>query len=200
MKSTILALLCLISFTTFAAEPIWKLEKDKDGIKVWTRKQANSNLKEYKGIMVIPTSIDKLVTFFKNYKLFEKWMYKADEGSVKLIKKVSDNDYYIRMTLSAPLIKSRESITHYVINAPDAKGIVYVNLETFPDMIPLNDSYVRVPKMKGYWKFVPLENGKIEITHQAPIVAGGSLPDAMANLGAVDAPFGMLSNLKMLIK
>jgi len=201
MKPVFMSLLfIIISYTSFSAEPVWKLEKDKDGIKVWTRKQISSNLKEYKAIATIQTSVDKLVSFLKNYKMFDKWMYKADEGSVKLVKKVNDNDFYIRMTLSAPLIKSRESITHFIFNTPDTKGAVIITLETTPDLLPLNPDYVRVPKMKGFWKLTPLENGKVEIYHQAPIVAGGSLPDAMANLGAVDAPFGMLSNLKSMLK
>lgn len=200
MKSILFAFLCLTMSYSTLAEENWKLEKDKDGIKIWNRKLPNSGLKEYKGITVIQTTVDKLVAFFKNFKMYEKWMYKMDAGSGKLLKKVSDNEFYYRITMSAPLIKSRESITHFTINPPDAKGAVLINLETAPDLIPLNDNYVRVPKMKGYWKFVPLDNGKVEVTHQAPIVAGGSIPDAFANLGAIDAPFAMLSNLKLYLR
>ena len=201
MKSVLLSLLCIsISYSVFSSEAAWKLEKDKDGIKIWNRRQVNSNLKEYKGVVVVQSSIEKLITFFRNYKMYEKWMYKVDEGSAKLIKKVSDDEFYVRVTMSAPLIKSRESVTHFTINKPDAKGVVMVNLETTPDLIPLNRDFVRIPKMKGYWKFVPLENGKVEITHQAPIIAGGYIPDAMANLGAVDAPFSMLSDLRLNLK
>lgn len=200
MKNIILAIFCIsISFTSFA-QSNWKLEKDKDGIKVWTRKQANSNLKEYKGAVVLNVSMDRLITFFKNFNSYEKWMYKADEGSFKLLKKIDDNEFYIRLTMSAPLIKTRESVTHFKINPQDSKGNVYINLETTPDFIPKNDNYVRIPKMSGYWKFVQLGNGNIEVTHQATVAAGGSLPDVMANLGAVDAPFGMLSSIKSMLK
>ena len=66
--------------------------------------------------------------------------------------------------------------------------------------IPKNNNYVRIPKMSGYWKLSPLEDGTIELTHQATVTAGGSLPDIMANLGAVDAPFGMLSSIRSLLK
>ncbi len=201
MKKIILIFLySFLSYSTVFAQGNWKLEKDKDGIKVWTRKQANSNLKEYKGVMVIPADMDNLITFFKNYKLFEKWMYKTDAGSAKLVKKTNDLDFVIRLTMSAPLVKSRESVTHFLINAPDAKGMVMINLNTVPDLLPPNNDYVRIPKMSGYWKLTPVDDAKIEITHQAPVVAGGSLPDVMANLGAVDAPYSMLANLRKLFK
>ena len=199
---TIFLTILFIGFSSSAvfAEDSWKLEKDRDGIKIWTRKMPNSNLKEYKGSMIIQSNADKVITFFRNYKLFEKWMYKADQGSFKLLKINNDNDFVIRLTMSAPFIKTRESITHFTINPPDTKGAVLINLETVPDFIPLNDNYVRIPKMKGYWKFIPLDKGKIEITHQAQVIAGGTIPDALANLGAVDAPFTMLSNVKEMIR
>ncbi|MDB5227698.1 MAG: hypothetical protein JWN78_1891 [Bacteroidota bacterium] len=202
MKKIILAALCIVCvfYIQAAAESNWKLEKDKDGIKVWTRKPANATLKEYKATTIIETTTSKLISFFKNYTLFDKWMYKVDEGSVKLVKKNDDNDYYILMTMSAPFIKSRESITHFVFNKPDPKGIIVVNLDAAPDLLPLNDKYIRIPRMKAYWKFVPLPNGKVEVTHQALSSTGGSLPEAIANLGIVDAPYSMLEKLKELIK
>lgn len=200
MKNIILAFFCISISVTAFSQTNWKLEKDKNGIKVWTRKQANSNLKEYKGEAILNVSMDKLISFFKNYKNYEKWMYKADEGSFRLLKKVDDDEFYIRLTMSAPFIKTRESVTHFKINPQDSKGNVLISLETAPDFIPKNDNYIRIPKMSGYWKFSPLGNGTIEITHQATVAAGGSLPDVMANLGAVDAPYGMLSSIKSMLK
>lgn len=201
MRKIIFTLLCIsLSYSATYAQGNWKLEKEKDGIKVWTRKQANSNLKEYKGVMIIPSNMDKLISFFRNYRLFEKWMYKSDVGSFKLLKKITDNEFVIRLTMSAPFIKTRESITHFTINQADNKGEVLINLVTVPDFIPLDNNYVRIPKMSGYWKLIPLENGKIEITNVASVNAGGSIPDGLTNLSAVDAPFSMLQKIKGYVK
>jgi len=198
-KISIFLVICL-SYINLSAQTNWKLEKDKNGIKVWTRKQVNSNLKEYKANLVLNTSIDKLISFFRNYKLYENWMYKTDVGSLKLLKKYSDDEFVIRLTMSAPFIKTRESITHFTINQPDNKGVVLIDLVTVPDFIPVNEKYVRIPKMNGYWKLVPIEGGKIEITHVASVNAGGNIPNGFVNLSAVDAPFSMLQKLKELIK
>ena len=71
MKNKIAVLLVIcISYFNISAQTNWKLEKDKDGIKIWNRKLPNSGLKEYKGITVIQTTVDKLVSFFKNFKIF----------------------------------------------------------------------------------------------------------------------------------
>lgn len=183
-----------------SAQENWKLEKNKDGIKVWTRKPENSNLKEFKATTTIATTVDKLVVFFKNYKLFEKWMYKIEPGSVKLIKKTNDNDYYLQLIMSAPLIKSRESLMRVQVNAPDENGTVFINLDATPTLLPSNDNYVRIQKMKAYWKFTPLANGKVEVTHQALSSVGGNIPETFVNLAIADAPFSMLTKLKEMVK
>ncbi len=201
MHRFILLFISIISLahTSSFAEEAWSLEKDKDGIKVWTRKTPNSSLKEYKAVTVVQSSMDKILSTIKNYKTYEKWMYKVDAGSVKLVKKTSDNDFIVRMTISAPFIKSRESVTHYVVSAPDAKGVVTISMNAEPNALPANSDYVRISKMNGYFKLVPQPNGKIEITHQAASSPGGSIPDSMANLGVVDAPFTILTKLKSII-
>ncbi|MBK9328577.1 MAG: hypothetical protein IPM95_04515 [Sphingobacteriales bacterium] len=183
-----------------SAEESWKLEKDKDGIKVWTRKTPNSQLKEYKVSTVINTTPEKLITFFKNVPQYDKWMFKAVPGSSKILKKINDNDFYTYLIISAPLIKSRESISHMIFKEPDSKGNIMINFEAAPNLIPLNQNYVRIPMMKAYFKIDPLENGKVQLTHQAFSSAGGTLPEFLVNMGAVDAPFYMFTRIKEIIQ
>jgi hypothetical protein len=201
MKSTLLTLVSLLSFfySIASAEESWKLEKNKDGIKVWTRKTPNSALKEYKVSTVLNTTPEKLVSFFKNVKDFDKWNFKAEEGSTKIIKKVSDNDFYTYMVIAAPLIKKREAISHMVFKEPDANGVILINFEGAPNVIPPNQNYIRIPSMKAYFKIVPLGNGKVELIHQAISSPGGTIPDVLVNMGAVDAPFYMFSKIKELL-
>ena len=117
MKKSILSilLLFLLIVPVFSQEK-WKLEKDKDGIKVWTRKVENTKLKESKVSAVINAPIEKVVDFLRDYKNYEKISYKVDDGSVRLLKKVSNNEFYVYITASAPLIKRRDLITHFNIN------------------------------------------------------------------------------------
>ncbi len=201
MKTTtfILFYLFLYPHISFAESP-WVLEKEKNGIKVWTRKPDNATLKEYKAITTMQISVDKLVAFFRDYKNYDQWMYKVEPGSVKLIKRNNENDFFIRMVVSAPLIKGRESITRFIFNKPDSKGAVLITLDAAPDLLPLNDLYVRIPKMKAYWKFTPLANGTTEITQQALSSIGGNFPESIANLGIVDAPYTMMIRLKEFLK
>lgn len=183
-----------------SAEESWKLEKDKNGIKVWTRKTPNSQLKEFLVSTTLNTTTDKLISFLKNVPQYDKWMFKVQPGSSKILKKVTDDDFYTYLIIDAPLIKSRESISHMVFKEPDAKGNVIISFDGAPNIIPLNDNYVRIPVIKAYFKIAPLENGKVQLTHQAFSSPGGTIPDFLVNMGAVEAPFYMFTKLKEMVQ
>ncbi len=183
-----------------SAEESWKLEKDKNGIKVWTRKTPNSQLKEFLVSTTLNTTPERMVSFLKNVPQYDQWMFKVQPGSSKILKKVSDDDFYTYLIIDAPLIKSREAISHMVFKEPDAKGNIIISFEGAPNLIPLNDNYVRIPVIKAYFKIDPLENGKVQLTHQAFSSPGGIIPDFLVNMGAVEAPFYMFSKIKEMIQ
>ena len=178
----------------------WKQEKNEKGITIYTRKMADSKLKEYKGTVIMTTTVSKLLGIFKDITKHDKFIYKAKSGSVKMTKKISDNDFYTYMIISVPLVSDRDVVTHYKIGTPDAKGAVTIELEGAADLVPKVDGLVRVPKMKGYWKFEPIDGGKVKVTHQAYSSPGGNVPESMANTSAVEAPFTMLEKLMTLAK
>jgi len=198
MKYFLLGLVIMSIAGNSYAQNDWTLEKDKNGIKVWTKKRANSKLKEYKGSITINTTVDKLVSIFKNVKMHDKFMYKAQPESVKVVKKVNEGDFYTYMIINAPLVKDRDVVAHYKFNEDKKTGTVTIDVEATPALIPESSEYVRVPEMKGYWKFIPKSNNTVEVIHQAYSLTGGSIPDGLANSAAVDTPYTMLSKLKLL--
>jgi hypothetical protein len=119
----------ITGLNSLRAEEQWRLEKDKNGIKIWTRKTPNSNLKEYKAISTFNVSSDKITGLFRKVSSYEKWSYKVEPGSVKIIKKISDNDFYLYNVIAAPLIKKRDVISHVRINSPDANGVILINMD-----------------------------------------------------------------------
>lgn len=198
MRYFLLGLAMISIIGSSYAQNDWILEKDKNGVKVWTKKRQNSKLKEYKGDITINTTVDKLVSIFKNVKLHDKFMYKAQPGSVKVIKKVSDVDFYTYMIVNAPIVKDRDVVAHYKFSEDKSTGVVTIDVEAAPNLIPEDSKYVRVPEMKGYWKFIPKGNNTVEVIHQAYSLTGGNIPDGLANSAAVDTPFSMLTELKKL--
>mgnify|MGYP002718257558 CR=1 FL=1 len=67
-----------------------------------------------------------------------------------------------------------------------------------PQYLPKEDGYTRVASLKGFWKFVPQGDGKVEVTYQVHTEPGGSVPSWLANSFVVEAPFNTLSGLRAL--
>jgi len=182
------------------AQEKWEMVKEKDGITIYNRKMEGSKLKEFKGTVKIKGSVGQVLNYLTNYKLHDKFIYKAKAGSVKMVKQVSDSDFYTYMIIATPWPASnRDVVTHYVVNKPDKNGVVLIDVSGVPDLVPEVKDVVRVPKMKGYWKLTPVADGYVEVTHQAYSSPGGNVPDGMANSASVDAPFYMLESLRKLI-
>ena len=195
-----IAILTIITvvFAAFAAGE-WSLEKDKNGIKIYTRRSESSKLKEFKGIMTIKGSPDQVAAILKDVSQHDKIMFKCRAGTAKVIKKVSDNEFYTYMEIDSPWPASdRDVITLYKFSK-GADGIINCQIKAFPEMMPEKKGFVRVPKTEGYWKMEPLTGGMVRVTNQALSEPGGSVPDGLANSAAVDAPYYMLNAIKGLL-
>lgn len=197
-KVMLLLGLVLFQISGFAQDP-WKLEKDKNGIKVWTRKTEKSNLKEFRAVSIINSNVDKVVNLFRKTQSYEKWTYKIEPGSTKCLKKVSDNEFYLYEIFAAPLIKKRDIINHIKINNPDASGVITINMDATPDFLSEKEDFVRIRKMKAFFIITPLGKDKVQVEHQAYSSPGGNIPDFMTNMGAIDAPYYLFEQLKAMV-
>jgi len=197
MKKYIFLLVSIFSTSLFATEPSWKLEKDKEDIKIFNRAIEGSKLKEYKGETTVNASVSQLVALFKDISKHDRLFYKCKKGSVRMQKKVNDNEFYTYMVIDVPWpATDRDIITKYNIKKAESNGTVTIEVSAEKNMIPEVSGLVRVPSMKGYWKFIPLTNGQTKVIHQAYSSPGGNVPEALANNASVEAPFTMLKALK----
>ncbi len=203
MKNFFLAFFSIITLHlsyASAQQDNWKLELNKNDVKIWTRKLENSNLKECKMLATMNTSVDKLLGIFTNHKLYEKFMYKTKPGSVKLVKKVSEDDFYVYMVATAPLVKDRDIVIHFTIDRNQPNGSIVMNMDANSwNLVEKQESCVRITKMKGMYKFTPTKDGKVEIFHQSYSYPGGGIPESLANFVVTDAPYSLVQKIRDLL-
>lgn len=196
----VIPVLFLTSFHSMAGEE-WSLSKDKEGIKVYTRKYQDYSYKEYKGIAIINGEVNDLVNILKDVSTYDQWSFKCVPNSAKLLKKdESSGVYHVYMEIKAPLVSNRDVVTVYKFHPPASDGSVTVEFWGDADYIPKKSGKVRVPELKGYWKIVPQSDGKIKVVHQAFTHPGGSPPASFVNGSTVEAPFSMLKILRNIIE
>ena len=177
----------------------WKLEKNQNNIKVYTRKTEDSKIKEFKAITTINTSVSTLINVLNDVEAYPEWI--QDVKYTKTLKQITSNERYDYYEISVPWpLDNRDIIVHYKIEQDAQTNIVKAKITGKPDYIPKKSGVVRIEKAKGIWQFTPKENGKVQILYQFLGDPAGNIPAWIINLFIVDGPYKTLTNLKEFVK
>lgn len=172
----------------------WKLERDKSGVKIYTRYISGWDLKQFKGIVNIRTNIKTVEKTLRNDVGRNRWMYNTYDS--KDIKKVSDNEIYGYSRVDAPWpVYDRDNVTKYTYKKI-SETEMYVYLKNVSGIVPEKSGLVRINRMEGYWHFKETSPGNVQVTQLAVAEAGGSIPAWLANSSIIDSPYNTLLNLK----
>lgn len=175
----------------------WELSKEREGVKVYTRKSENFTIKEFKAIGTYNGTLSSLVSALQDEGSFCKWF--PDCKEFRILKKLQAHERLQYVVIKAPFpVSNRDSIQRTKLIQDPSTKVVTIQIDAKPDEIPKVDGVVRVPHSKGFWKFTPLEKGKVEVVFQLQSDPGGSLPDWIANLFVTENPLKSLINLMKL--
>jgi len=181
------------------AEEAWRLDKDANGIKVYTRNIANSQLREFKGEVELATKSERVISVLKDATSFKKWM---PDVVVSTLLSLSKNEqlHYLENATPWP-VSNRDGVYQFTYSHADDAGVeaTIVRVKAVPDYKPEREGKVRIPKSDGFWKIVPKGNG-VTVTWQIHADPGGAIPNWLANATVVDTPFKMLKNLRSYIQ
>lgn len=192
-----LIFLCL-NEQSFAQD--WTLAKDKDGVKVYTRKIAGWGIKEYKVVTQIKASFSTVVNGVKDVPGRYKWI--ADILEVREVERTSNDAICIYTKVDAPWpVSDRDNVTLFSFSYPDSKTArVDMKLYKTHAKAPVYDGVVRVERLAGYWLITDKGNGYVELMQQCVADPGGSLPDWLVNTAVVDNPYNSMYNFKKYIE
>ncbi|CAA6808631.1 MAG: Lipid-binding START domain-containing protein [uncultured Aureispira sp.] len=178
----------------------WDLAKDKNGVKVYTRKVDGWGIKEYKVTMNIKTSPSKIIAALKDVPGRYKWAYNSIE--IREIERPNREEVAIYNKVDAPWpVADRDNITRFKFSYPSAT-LTRVDMTVIKShaKAPVYEGIVRIERLKGHWLIRDKGNGWTEITQQCVAEPGGSLPDWLANSAVVDNPYNSMYNLKQYIE
>jgi len=181
------------------AQSDWKVALEKDAVRVWTREASDSKFKEYKGEILVKSTLSCLVATLDDVDNQKNWLYDCDESKrLKTISKTEGINYFVQ---TAPWpVTYRDIVIQYKLTQDEKTKVVVIEMTGKKDYIPEKEDYVRVPTFKGRWEFTPISKGIIKVVYQAHSETGGSVPAAIANAACVDIPFNTLKNFKLEIE
>ncbi len=149
----------------------WKLVKNSNDIKIYSRTYLQTQFKEYQAVMVIKTTPTKLLALIRDDKIAKDWISRMKE--LKTVKVISQHEWFTYAEISLPFpFQNRDLISHNLVTVNEE--IIKIDLLSVPNFLPKTTDRVRMQNSKGFWQFKQLANDEVEVMYQffaEPVVA-----------------------------
>ena len=187
----------LIISTSFDADDTakWKLEKNKNGIKIYSNVPVGESLKQIKVYTTVHSSLSSIVTLLIDVPNYPQWIYNCSESNC--LKKINKKEmiYYSVAHVPWPL-DNRDLVLKNEISQDEKTKIVYSVSTPLENIIPKKKGLVRVENMYGKWTVTPLKDGNVFIEYFLKLDVGGNVPDWIVNLFIEDGPYQSILHFK----
>ncbi|EOQ89372.1 hypothetical protein LEP1GSC202_0963 [Leptospira yanagawae serovar Saopaulo str. Sao Paulo = ATCC 700523] len=187
------------AFPLFSEATEWSESKRKKGIQILTRPVAGSNIEEFLGKTEVDASISQIIALLVDPQSCKNLYHQCKELTV-LSGTDKKSSVYLRNGAPWP-VNDRDVIMDRSFDQNEKTLTTTMKMKRLDSNAKSAPSGVtRMPAFEGYWKLIPLANGKTKIEYQAHFEPGGSVPQSVINMVLTDTPYETLLNLKSLVE
>ena len=196
----ILLMFGMVFYTSLCvAEENWQLAQDEDDIRIYTKPNAKTMLKDFKADMVIQASIERVNSHMSTMEDQTKWMY--DRKLTKVLDRPNDRSSIIYSVTNAPWpVMDRDAVISFTYHENNTDEFIRIDVVNVDDYYPLNNSMVRVPYLKGFWELIKIDDNSTKIIFMNAASPGGDIPDWLADSFVLDMPYHSLNNFRNMLK
>lgn len=192
-------ILFLFATPVVFADSEWKLRKDNNGIKIFTRSIEGSDFDSFRGEVTLNTTLSTLMAVHADVAYVKEWLKGCE--SAELLSEISAEGYYAYFKTDSPWpVKDRDYALKYTINQDATDHSLTLSFTTAVGLVPESDDCVRITKLNGFWKMTPLmaapNKPQVKVVYQVNADPGGTVPAWLANSFVVDQPYHSLKQLK----
>jgi hypothetical protein len=200
IQTWFMSLLALLSVTAFAdaGDDSWKLEKDKQGIQVYSRAVDGWDIREIKGVIHIGARLSSVVAVLVDVDASHQLSGVVSEA--KVLSRDSDTRYRLYSAMKMPWPVSDRDIVNQrqITQDPATLAVTIVDDAVADEANPPRHGFVRLAKSQQRWIVTPAGNGEVIVEMRALTDPAGPIPSGIVNFMAVDSPFETLGHLKQL--
>lgn len=184
-----------------SAEYPWKLQIDRNGVKVYNREIDDSPIREFMGRCVVDAGLYTVGMLMLDFPTYPEWVASCKDLRSITCRDALNCDLYYVMGLPWP-VSNRDVILRANATVYPAENIIRVNCEAMPGdtRIPVPKGYVRLKSMYVKWILKQLPDGKTDVTFLSWAEPGGLITPFIANMATTDFPFKSLVNLAKMVK
>jgi hypothetical protein len=176
------------------AQSDWKLEHDKEGIKVYSGVYHGSKIKALKVVCIVESTLSQLAVVMLDIKNQDEWFYHTKST---VLKEVSPTELYYHAELSFPFpFSNRDFVEHIVLSQNLVTRVLTMTVENLPGYIPTRKGFVRVLHSDCQWVVTPLSKKSLHVEFTLFADPGGSIPVWLVNAMSYYGPFETFKKLK----
>jgi len=185
-KGTLLsvALLAVLVSSAWAQEPEWKKVREADGIKVYLRTFEGSSIYEAKSVGMVGASLASIEALLRDLHAMEDYAFNCHEATIIDLpgqEKSKDTIYgYIRIDFPWPVM-DRDCVAEIKFTVDPKTGTLYARGEAIKSDYKLSPDVIRTPINIIKYTLVPKDAKNTEMTVEAFVDPGGSIPPAVIN-------------------
>ena len=187
-------LTCLILSGNISAQT-WEFAKERDGIKIYTRKEAGSNLKSFKGTMDVHSTMEKVTSLVGNVYNHDWWDENLHEIKVLSYEKDKHMQYYLVYDVPWPL-SDRDLVVDATVTIDPVTGKREIAAKPLPNTIPEKPDIVRIKNYWQTWTIQPMSDGIIRLTLEGFVDPAGNVPAWLYNMVITDTPLKVMRGVK----
>jgi len=191
----IIAVSSLITFATGAWADDWHLDRDQDGVQLYSRQSSDSPMKTVKVVTTVKSSLKNLVSFLSDYSQFPAWMDKI--AKVQKIKDLGPKESLTYTVIDSPWPEQdRDSVLYSKWDQDPKTLVVTKKIYSEPNYLKPDSTMVRAQSFSGEWKLMPKGDGNVEVSYVVDFNPGGKVQGWLKEMFTYEMPFKTMQNLR----
>jgi hypothetical protein len=173
----------------------WEFIKEKEGIKIYTCREAGKSLKSYKGVTDIKAPAEKVFDLLEDVNHTEWWDKNLTQIKVLKYEKYKRAQYYLVYDLPWP-VTDRDLCVDVAVQFDPLSGVGTITAVPLPGAYPECNDLVRIREYRQTWTVKPAGKELTHVVLEGYLDPAGSIPDWIINMLIVDSPYKVISGVK----
>jgi len=175
------------------------LKKEEQGIKIYTRINSGSSLKEVRAVDTVRSSLSAIVALLLDAKNYSSWIYACKEAST--LKRISETEMMEYQLVKVPFpFENRDMIFNLSVRQDASTRAVTVKAVVQPDFISAKDGIERIRSYRHQYILTPLNSGRVLVEFEMYVDPGGNIPNSILNAFITKGPFNTALSMREQLK
>jgi len=199
IRTSSLILLISVSFFNdqLLCQSEWKLRKEKEGIKAFTRPHKDYSISEYRVEAEMQSDISSIISLLTEENTYIKVFKDLEE--LKFLKK-EDDLIELYLINKAPFpARNRDGFFISQFSYDSIEKVARIELSC-PSSNYHKSKFIEIKRCKGFWEFRQKEENLVQLSHQFIADPGGFVPGFIINIFLVNNPILTIQSMRRLLK